>query len=85
MRAIDKKSDCYFVNNSVLVFLMGQNPKCPGYNSENSIEPRRQVKIYLQRVFLPPPLPVLADIPSILSTCLYGVPRDPQSSTLARQ
>ena len=36
---------------------MGQNPKCLGY---------------LQRVFLPPPSPVLANIHSILA---YAVPR----------
>ena len=35
-------------------------------------EPRRQVKIYLRRVFLPPPSPMLANILSILA---YDVPR----------
>ena len=35
-------------------------------------EPRRQVKIYLQRVVLPPPSPVLANIHSKLA---YDVPR----------
>ena len=35
-------------------------------------EPRRQVQIYLRRVFLPPPLPVLANIYSILA---YDIPR----------
>ena len=34
-------------------------------------EPRRQVKIYLQRVSLPPPSPVLANIHLILA---YDVP-----------
>ena len=34
-------------------------------------EPRRQVQIYLQCVFLPPPSPVLANIHSILA---YDVP-----------
>ena len=38
-------------------------------------EPRRQVKIYIQRVFLPPPSPVLANIHSILAACLYDVSR----------
>ena len=56
-------------HNSVLVFLMGQNPKCPGYIRR---EPRRQVKIYIQRVFLPPPSPVLANIYSVLA---YDIPR----------
>ena len=69
-------------HNSVLVFLVGQkNPKCSRYKQRLLIdkitdiirkEPRRQVKIYLQRVFLPPPLPVLANIHSILA---YDVPR----------
>ena len=54
---------------SVLVFLMGQNPKCPGYKRK---EPRRQVQIYFRRVFLPPPSPVLAKTHSILA---YHVPR----------
>ena len=35
-------------------------------------EPRRQVRIYLQRVFYPPPSPVVAKIYSILA---YDVPR----------
>ena len=26
------KKLAFFVNIAVLVFLMGQNPKCPGYN-----------------------------------------------------
>ena len=34
-------------------------------------EPRKQAQIYLQRVFLPPPSPVLANIHSILA---YDVP-----------
>ena len=29
---VNKKIALYFVNITVLVFLMGQNPKCPGYN-----------------------------------------------------
>ena len=33
---------------------------------------KRQAKIYIQRVFLPPPSPVLANIQSILA---YDVPR----------
>ena len=35
-------------------------------------EPKRQVQIYLRRVFLPPPWPVLANIHPIL---IYDVPR----------
>ena len=31
-------------------------------------EPRRQVKIYLRRLFLPPPSPVMANIQSILTS-----------------
>ena len=50
---------------------MGQNPICPGYNKLRK-KPRRQVQIYLRRVFLPPPSPVLANIHSILA---YDVPR----------
>ena len=37
----------------------------------NDQEPRRQVQIYLRRLFLPPPSPVLANIHSILA---YDVP-----------
>ena len=32
LSALHKKLTSYFVNIAVLVFLMGQNPKCPGYN-----------------------------------------------------
>ena len=67
---IQKIGAIFSKHNSVLVFLVGQNPKCPGYNLRK--EPRRQVQIYLQRVFLPPPSPVLANIHSILA---YDVPR----------
>ena len=56
-----------------------------------SREPRRQVKIYLQRVFLPPPSPVLASIYSILllpvdraAACLYTRIQDVGLSTLFR-
>ena len=45
--------ECYRQKISVLVFLMGRNPKC------------------LRRVLLPPPSPVLANIPLILT---YDVP-----------
>ena len=36
---------------------------------------RIQVKIYFQRVFLPPPSPVLPNIHSIIAACLYDVAR----------
>ena len=32
LSALDKKIALYCVNLAVLVFLMGQNPKCPKYN-----------------------------------------------------
>ena len=44
-------------------------------------EPGRQVKIYFQRLLLPPPSPVLANTHSIVlpvnraAACLYNVPR----------
>ena len=41
------------------------------YRQKLSKEPGRQVQIYLRRVFLPPPSPVLANIHSILA---YDVP-----------
>ena len=60
---------------------MGQNPKCSGYNQRLFISKisdiinertKEQGKKYIQRVFLPPPSPVLANTHSILA---YNVPR----------
>ena len=83
LSAIDKKSlnINFSKHSSVLVFLMGQHPNCSGHNQRLFISkisdiiketPTRQVKIYLQRVFLPPPSPMLANIHSILA---YNVTR----------
>ena len=49
---------------------MGQNPKCSGYNYIKE-RTKDTIEIYLQRVFLPPPSPVLVNTHSILA---YDVP-----------
>ena len=73
-------------HNSVLGFPMGQNPYVQNLIRDYSLvkfllylrkEPRRQVNIYLQLVFLSPPSPVLANINSILA---YDVPRTEDAS-----
>ena len=74
LSASDKKLAWYFVNIAVLVFLMGQNPECPGYNywkywfsscagiqnvQDIIIEITNTRQVYIQRVGLFLPPPLL--------------------------
>ena len=70
MSVMDKNLAYIFCKDTVLVFLMGKNPKCPGKDQGEKL------KYILQRLFIPPPWPVLANIHSILASelccgCLY--------------